>query len=286
MKNNNFIPYITFNTSKGELKLLIDSGSNRNYLARKHVNFEKCRITQPTTVRNVSGSHVIDRFVEFNPFPNIPNTSKQIFLVFDFHPFFDGLIGYETLKNLKADIITSLNKLRFPSGEVPMKRKYPVVKSVYLNAHETKPVDLTTKSVGDFFSDRDLTIDPHCFIHSGLYRAENGYVKIFLTNRSSEPCRITLTADVLEMEVNNFECSTPDVPHNINPVERNALFDQLRTDHLNADEKHKLLKIISRHTDVFFLKGERLSFTNAIKHSINTKDESPIHTKSSAIEKR
>lgn len=138
-------------TSKGVLKFLIDSGSNRNYLSRKHVNFERCRITNPTTVRNVSGTHTVNRFVEFNPFPEIPNTFAQIFLIFDFHPFFDGLIGYETIKNWKTDIITSQDELRFPSGKVTMKRKYPEVKSIYLNAHESKVVSLATECDGVFF---------------------------------------------------------------------------------------------------------------------------------------
>lgn len=197
-------------STKGELKLLIDSGSNRNYLSRKHVNYKNCRSTKPTTVRNVSGSHIVDKFVEFNPFPQIPNTTKQTFLIFDFHPFFDGLIGYETLKNLHVDIITSTNELKFPTGRVAMNRKYPDVKSLYLNAHETKPVSLQTEVNGDFFLENDLAIASNVFIHSGLYTADSGYVQIFITNYSSEPCKVALTPDIIKPEINNFETGTPD----------------------------------------------------------------------------
>lgn len=215
--------------------------------------------------------------MEFNPFPDIPNTSKQTFLIFDFHPFFDGLIGYETLKNLKADIITSSNTLKFPSGKITMKRKYPEVKSLYLNSHETKLVSLSTSATGDFFLEKDLSIDQHSFIHSGLYRAENGYVEVCLTNLSPKPHRINLSPDLLEVEINNFECGTPDEHP---PTMKKELLEQLRLDHLNAEEKQKLVKVIANHNDVFFIKGEKLSFTSAIKHSIKTKDELPIHTKS------
>ena len=276
---NNFIPYVEIETNKGILKLLIDSGSNRNYLSRKHVNLHNCRRTVPTTVRNVRGSHLIDRFVEFNPFPQIPNIPKQTFLIFDFHPFFDGLIGYESLKNLNADIITSRNELKFPTGTIAMMRKYPDVKSVHLNAHDTKPVSLSVNVTGDFYLDNDVHVASNVFIHSGLYTATNGYTQVFISNSSNEPCKVDMCPDIFEPEINNFETGTPETPEQTSNIKR-KLFDQLRIDHLNTDEKSKLLKVISQHDDIFFLEGNQLSFTSAIKHTIRTKDEMPIHAKS------
>lgn len=40
------------------------------------------------------------------------------------------------------------------------------------------------------------------------------------------------------------------------------------------------MKLISQYDDIFFLEGNQLSFTSAIKHTIKTKDEVPIHAKS------
>ena len=184
---------------------MVDSGSNRNYLSDKHVNLQNCRYTTPTTVRNVKGSHTIHQYVELNPFRSIPNTSKQIFLIFDFHPFFDGLIGYETLKNLNADIITSKNELKFPTGTIKMKRKYPDVRSMHLNAHETKIINLPTKLNGEFLLEDDLFIDKNVTIPSGLYLAENEYARVLVTNHSSEATQVQLNSYTLDPEINNFE---------------------------------------------------------------------------------
>lgn len=174
------------------------------------MNFENCRLTRPTTVRNVSGSHVIDRYVEFNPFPQISGTTKQTFLIFDFHPFFDGLIGYESLKNLHVDILTSTNELKFPYGILQMRRKYPDTTSLNLNAHETKAVSVPSNAEGDFLLENDIEIEPNVFIHSGLYAAKNGHVQVFITNNTNELCKIELSPDILKPEINNFETGTPD----------------------------------------------------------------------------
>lgn len=72
----------------------------------------------------------------------LEETSMQICYVFQFHKFFDGLIGYVTLRSMKADILTAENKLRFPSGMIDMFRKYPDKTVTQLNSNETKVLNL------------------------------------------------------------------------------------------------------------------------------------------------
>lgn len=50
---------------------------------------------------------------------------KIKFYVFDVHPLFDGLIGYEALQLLKANILSGTNELQFPKGKIKMLRKHP-----------------------------------------------------------------------------------------------------------------------------------------------------------------
>jgi hypothetical protein len=51
-------------------------------------------------------------------------------------------------------------------------------------------------------------------------------------------------------------------------------------DHLNPEEKESLRKICFDYQDVFFLTGDRLSCTNAVKHSINLEPgTAPINTR-------
>lgn len=45
--------------------------------------------------------------------------------------------------------------------------------------------------------------------------------------------------------------------------------NKLRMDHLNSEEKTSLGEICSDYQDVFFLLGDRLSCTSAMKHTIH-----------------
>lgn len=236
---------------------------------------DKCRFTSPTAVRNVHGSHIINQFVEFNPFLKIPNTEKLTFYVFDFHPYFDGLIGYQSLQKLNADIITSKNVLRFPTTTMQMFRKYPQATKLQLNANETKAINLSTHlEDGDFFLENDFEVHPNVLIHSGLYSVSNYTTQVVVSNLSDETID-TNVSELLNADLMNFEACTPPQFKS-----ERLLFDQLRLDHLNKEEKSKLLQLISNYQDVFYIEGENLSFTNAVKHKIKTKDDLPVYTKS------
>jgi hypothetical protein len=55
---------------------------------------------------------------------------------------------------------------------------------------------------------------------------------------------------------------------------------KLRLDHLNPEEKEMMKKICRDYHEIFYLPGDKLSCTNAIKHSINViPGTRPINTK-------
>jgi hypothetical protein len=60
----------------------------------------------------------------------------------------------------------------------------------------------------------------------------------------------------------------------------NEIINQLRIDHLNEEEKEMITQICLDFSDIFYLEGDKLTFTSEIKHSIQTKDTKPIYTKS------
>jgi hypothetical protein len=58
-----------------------------------------------------------------------------------------------------------------------------------------------------------------------------------------------------------------------------SILNKLRKDHLNSEEKTSLGEICFDYQDVFFLPGDRLSCTSAVKHSIHLKPGTiPINT--------
>ena len=48
----------------------------------------------------------------------------------------------------------------------------------------------------------------------------------------------------------------------------------LRTEHLNQEEKRAIERISEEYSDTFHLKGEPLTYTNAVQHEIATRDGS------------
>lgn len=56
-----------------------------------------------------------------------------------------------------------------------------------------------------------------------------------------------------------------------------------RLEHLNAEERNSILRIIYKHKSVFFHEGDDLTFTIEVKHVISTTVETPIYTRISNI---
>lgn len=55
--------------------------------------------------------------------------------------------------------------------------------------------------------------------------------------------------------------------------------EQQRIDHLNDEERKSLMKLLKENKNVFYHKGDDLSFTNHVKHKISTTNEEPIFTR-------
>lgn len=67
---------------------------------------------------------------------------------------------------------------------------------------------------------------------------------------------------------------------NLNVTRETEIANLLRTSHMNEEEKELIINICQEFSDIFYLEGDKLTFTSEIKHTINTKDSAPIYTKS------
>jgi len=56
-------------------------------------------------------------------------------------------------------------------------------------------------------------------------------------------------------------------------------FSQFRLDHLNQEETFKLKGLLNKFRNLEYKEGEKLTFTNTIKHVLNTTHNSPIYSK-------
>lgn len=227
-------------------------------------------------ITNISGTFFVNKFTYSNPFMDYDNTlPPQRFFLFDFHNYFHGLIGYESLRSLGAVIDTAKDVLKINSISIPLYKKYP--ETVNLNANETKAIFMpTSASDGDFLMGEEIELVPNVHILSGIYTSKNHQTEILIHNFSKDTKEINL-GDTLNVEINNFEITSP---QKNNTDKENPLRKQLRMDHLNSEERSKLTKMLSKYQDVFHQEKQPLTFTNAIHHEINTKDDLPVYTKS------
>lgn len=169
--------------------------------------------------------------------------------MFEFHNFFDGLIGYETLRKLKADILTTENQLKFPTGIINMYRKYPDSAVLQLNCNETRVVNLPTDmNNGEFYLEDDIFLSSEVVVHAGVYSCSDSRVFVPVTNISNEPTKIVVN-DPLAVELNNFDTDV-EIPEIYNES-KGRIFDQLRLDHLNNEEKINLMKVIADYEKIF-----------------------------------
>lgn len=101
------------------------------------------------------------------------------------------------------------------------------------------------------------------------------------TNSSNK--KITLTLQYVTTELNTFEISGSPEKTSYEPYEKGTnkgLLEQIRMEHLNEEEKKTLSKVIRNNQECFLAKNQPLTFTNAIKHRIETRDDTPVYTKS------
>lgn len=280
MKTDSFVPYIIVESINGPLNILIDTGANKSFISPRHANLGTVyKTSKPTSVKNVRGNFHIENCVKLNPFYGMYGSIDLEFLLFDFHDYFDGLIGYESLSLLQASISTNTNTLHLPFGDLVMEKRFPEASKFQLNANETKIIELPVcQKEGDFLITKDILVEEKAFIHSGLYKAENFKTKLIITNLVNSNVEVEILKG--DIEANNFETGeyNPETDSDANlPTD---LFDQLRLDHLNKEERVGLIRLISDYQQIFHLKSEKLTFTNVVKHRIDTSDDIPVYTKS------
>ena len=101
------LPYVEINTSQGKLHLLIDTGSNVNLISKKWAYSAPVpvRKTNPERMQGVAGSTTLLEFVRL-PLFGPHNKTAFDFHVFDFHTYFNGLVGTDVL--LRNDFILDL----------------------------------------------------------------------------------------------------------------------------------------------------------------------------------
>jgi hypothetical protein len=126
-----------------------------------------------------------------------------------------------------------------------------------------------------------IEIQEGVYMAGSLTKAAEGHIITRILNTRDEELQIA--APLVEVEkLMDGEVALPSVNTltQKGKFRGSSLLEQLRTEHLNPEEKASLQKICSDYHDVFYLPGDKLSCTDAVKHSINlVPGTAPINTR-------
>lgn len=264
----------------------MDTGANKNYISPRHVKPENCKIETGIQVTNIRGKHKIEKSASFDVF----QIKKRVkFYVFDFHDFFDGLIGYETLRDLNAKLDIAKNTLKIGRKTFPLEKKFSEMHKINISELEFQMVKIKTEQDGDFLiaderPHKDFSILP------GLYRSANNVAFIAVKNRLKIPLQINNN----EININiNYENTDPQKKSKQSVEMDNDPFDLvelpkyvdlsnyiIRDSHMNDEEKRAIKTVLERNREILYVESEKLTFTHKIRHNIRTTDNIPVHSKS------
>lgn len=265
------------------MKLLIDTGAKQSFISPQAVHKFYSHVPlqyDPFIVTNIHASSQNDYSITIPSFQEFNDNNSPIKLfVYKFHDYFDGLIGTDLLEQWNAEISYGKKEFKTPFAVNPIRMFTSQNVNLYeavIPANSSKllriPID---KKCGDVLINEQTACN--CIIGDCISSANNNRCILEVTNPSARDVIFSLTEPV-RAQVFNVDCARP-CSSNLSARTAHVL-SQLRTSHLNVEEKANLESLCKQYADVFYVENEPLTFTNKIKHDIKTKDEIPVHTKS------
>lgn len=197
--------------------------------------------------------------------------------IYRFHNYFDGLIDLDLLTKWEAKIYLKNKILLTQSSSNPIR----MYNSCNVNYYEEMIPAGTSKIIrvpinasnGEVLVKKQIISS--CMIREcpTIVKNNEGYLEV----ENSSPNDVIFSLDrPAQADIFNIECmrtkQTSECAQDV--------VTRLRTDQLNDKETVNLNLLYSRYSDVFYIEGEPLTFTNNVKHRIRTTDEQPVYTKS------
>ena len=159
-----------------------------------------------------------------------------------------------------------------------MYRKYPDTHTLAINGNEEVMCEIITSiPKGDFYIDYYVYLTGDIVLLPGIYHSSEYKSQVVLKNITSSLAYLN-PQEKLNVELNNFEIIKPSQVNAM--VKLKSLTDKVNLAHLNKEEQSKLKELLNEIHDIFYNEGDKLSFTNAIKHKITTTDELLVYSKS------
>jgi RNase H-like domain found in reverse transcriptase/Reverse transcriptase (RNA-dependent DNA polymerase)/Integrase zinc binding domain len=269
-KNLNFLPYIeTTNKKTGKkMNILIDTGANKNIIRPEIIPNKLFKSIDQIQIKNVLGTQTVNKKIVANFLGH--DLPAQTFYELNFHNFFDGILGAESMAKMKSNLNFKDNTITLNGIKIQFQKYFPERKTF------NHTVTLDTTINGDWFVPKFQELK-NIFIQPGLYRAENFKTTCNILSHNQKPPKFL---PKIGLKVNNFETLEPIPISDNSNLNFRTLEKIIRTDHLSEFEKQKLFETILKNKMVLLKPNEKLSATTEEKHKIITTDEKPIYSKS------
>lgn len=276
---DNHLPYFT--TPDHNLRVLVDTGSTKSFInpikAKKY--FNSYIRNDPYEIRTAHGRSQEKYSITIPAFPMFKSKEKLKFHLFDFHDYFDCLIGVDTLQKLKlcVNLNESILSNNLVKIKLDMKNTEQEVYKIEIHPECEQVIELRVKNIKNgevLIPEKKLG---NCTIQEGISRVQNGRTLCTIHNPTQQTFDLYTKPTFMEEFTENYTIGS-----NLNNFSSSQKFsfNLIRSDHLNEEEKFKLEALLEEYNGIFHLEGQHLSFTNQIKHVIRTHDEAPVYTRS------
>lgn len=266
------------------MRFLIDTGSTISIISPEFVQKgTQQSLRNPVQIRTVLNTHDIHNKITYKIFNEFKQEGDFTFLIFKFHPFFDGILGMDFLTKVGAKIDIEEEKLETINATIKLFKKEKKSQSSTLIQGQTKTlieIPVINKE-GDIYIN-EIYIQDGLSITEGIYRAENYKAKVEIINASEQDLTITINKPIVAQRYDSenfceFLFINEITEKEVNTEKATKL--KLRIEHLNKEEKFAVIKLCKQYRNLFYQKGDKLTVTKGANHTIKLTDENPIYVR-------
>lgn len=258
---------------------MIDTGSMRSFVSPVLVQkyFTNYLCYEPFEVVSTHARSHHDQVIVIPMLETFNCDGHHKFYVYDVDRRYDGLIGSDLLKQLKANIDMDQQILSTPYVNIPIMYNAPHELTLEPRT-ETRVTVPTNLHHGEAIVDY-TDFGPGVRMPSAIVSCVDSYAQTVIQNISDQQVTVTFEEP---LKVTRYE-REEEVPVNAmsNQCEIDELLKQnlqkLRLDHMNKEERQSIQALCYEYRDIFHNDDIPLSFTNGVKHEIRTKNEDPIY---------
>lgn len=193
------------------------------------------------------------------------------FRIVKWHDKFDALIGSQDMETLNAKIDYGKNVLEINHVEIPFILEYTSdqINCTPRNFNNHLKVPVTIEN-GEVIIPQ-IKLPNNTYTPESIAIAKDGYCILPI----DKECNIAFSHRIPVTPLFESEICDPNKIKNPNF----SIEDNIRINHLNEEEKHKIVQLCNKYSDIFHQENIPLSSSNTVQHHIRTSTEQPIYVR-------